>query len=873
MKKQYIIFDIEVTEVAQFVGFKYFGITEHISLLDRKNLIDFINHIRVNNYTLVGYNNYGYDNKILNYCMSHKNLKPQDIINFSNSIINKTAEVKTTEFNICVPATQDSSKVENLDVYNMMNQKKSLKLNAFLKYNYLFKDSLGTDKLENLKKYNSEDLELTERIFKEEFEEEYRLNIYLSNYLELGEIGHKNLIISKFLKEKATYNTNFDFKSCLDKTELDKDLKNLAVKLISNKKLTQLYTQDRILVKKGGLHFPTSDDFEKQGIQYYKKCFNYDFTSFYPNLYINHLDFFSSETKEYLKNILAERIQAKKSGDDKKNKALKLFINSVYGQLKSINQEYMFAVAIIGQVLFVQLMRDNNLTLSDVVELNTDGILLKNKIQDIKNISNIEIEEEVFTDVYHKNSNNKTYILNGTPVMKGQLLGGNEYTDKLVFKDLSTCLYDNNKIYNCFIVKRKNKDEFDQIKYYKFRNIEDIKNYSLGHNGILMAKSVFIKAIESGVLVEISEYNYQDITPIVTDLFKNYLQEHNGYKRYIDSEFQLKSKSKEVNNIYNKFKNKLYLLPSDKDICIQHQNKSVHNELAFYSKQMPKNLFIVPADEFIIIKVNRDELVNKQVKEILENKNAKYFIFKKPSISIKTRALKGLKYYTGLKVSAINNINEVELVGAELPEVFYKAGDEVLEAVDFISMNQEALKEKNRLNKKKAIATSSEEVLAKEVEEAKIRRSHYLDDKQLKINIAKITEFLGCLDPNTVELDCYGNMQYIKYPKELRAIKRDKQEKNYINSTIYYSLSTEKAQEYMQRFFEKLNGSGHCAYYSVFNFEPERGTYQNKIKSKKITNQTAKSTCILPMDFDEISQEKYLEIKEIFNKLGLETLD
>lgn len=70
-----------------------------------------------------------------------------------------------------------------------------------------------------------------------------------------------------------------------------------------------------------------------------------------------------------------------------------------------------------------------------------DKWLSSKSLGDVKNISNTEIEEDIFTNVHHKNSNNKTCILNTKPVTKGQLLGGNEYTSKLVFRDLSECLY------------------------------------------------------------------------------------------------------------------------------------------------------------------------------------------------------------------------------------------------------------------------------------------------------------------------------------------------------------------------------------------------------------------------------------------------
>lgn len=879
MKKQFIIFDIEVTPVAQFLGIKIGNKIKHVSLLDRASLVRLLNLISSQKYILVGFNNYKYDNKILNYCISQQNLTSQDIINFSNSIINKTAKVKGNEFNIYVPDLKYGSTIENLDVFSMMGQKASLKLSAFKTYQYLFTNALASETLDDLKRYNKEDLSLTERLFYDEFEQEYELNLYLSKYLGFGEIGHKNLIISKFLKEIAKYNDEFSFRSCLDNAKLDEDLKYLAEKLIGNNKLTELYTVNKILIKKGGIHFPIDYDFSKLGVQYYKECYNYDFSSYYPNLYINLLDFFSPETKAYLENILGERLQAKKDGDEQKNKALKLFINSVYGQLKNINKEYMYAVAIMGQVLFVQLMRDNNITLKDVVEVNTDGILLKNKLENIKNISNIEIEEEVFTDIYHKNSNNKTYKLNGKPVVKGTILGNNEHTEKLVFKDLKPCLY-GGAIYNCFIVKHKNQSELDPIKYYKFKNLDDIKNYSLGHGGILMAKKVFNEAVESGVLVEISEYNYEDITPSVTDLFNDYLKENEGYERYIDSDFELKSKSEDLNNLYDEYKDKLYLLPSDKDICILVEDKLVHNELTFYQNQEPKNLFVVPADEFIIVEVNHGELANKKIKELLTSNTAKYFIYKKPSISIKTRALKGLKYYKDLKIVSISSVDEVELIEAVLPQEFYNiVSDEQVPSIDYIGMTKEALKEKARVIRAKINAENKQLSF---IENAKAKNIPILIVEELEQQFNEIYNFLATIDPSKVLRDSYTGSPAFVSATELRSLQRDG--KN-IKSTAYYSLLNQKFIEDLEKnydskydrydlktYLEYINGKAYCSFYSVFTFEPMRDEKTNRIDFK-VKNENAKYTMALPMDFDNIGEEEYKEIKQRFTALGLETLD
>lgn len=545
-----IIYDIEVLEKVSFIGFKEVGKEAiQINLVDYKALETYM--IEHKEDLFVGYNNYGYDNKILNYCLSHKNLKQWNVYQFSTRVIGNKALKGKVEFDIFL----GKERIENIDIYHLSDDKAGLKLKAFMKYEYLFENELQARTLEELKRYNLEDLQITEKLYEEESKEEYEIGKYLAEYLKIDSKGHNNLTISKFLNEVAKYNESYRFENCLEKLSIDDDLKQIGIDLLKYE-VKELHTKEGIVIKKGGLHYPIDVDFKKKGLSWNDKCYNYDFASFYPNIYIEQLDFFAHDTKALLKFLLKERIQAKRNNETKKNLALKLFINSIYGQLGNIKKEYMYAVAILGQINLIQFLRDNELTLKDVIEINTDGILLKNKIPNLKNNIGIELEEEVFEDVYHQNSNTKFYTKNGKLVYKGQLIKSNSWIDKLVVGNLYKC-FEGGKIYNSFIVKYKKQDGLDEVKYYKFKDIADIRKYKFEKNCTLMKKAVLEQAIKEEVLIEIKQYNYEDITEIIRELFNQYYESNKGY--------ELKDNSNEDWLLYNQkqLKNATLLQPKE----------------------------------------------------------------------------------------------------------------------------------------------------------------------------------------------------------------------------------------------------------------------------------------------------------------------
>lgn len=114
-----------------------------------------------------------------------------------------------------------------------------------------------------------------------------------------------------------------------------------------------------------------------------------DFTSFYPNLILKHGIFEGALATTY-RDVLEERISAKKEGNSQKANALKLVLNSVFGQLKLTylkrdgtrdygklyNLRGFFKTTVEGQLTAAKLC-ENLAPFGEILLVNTDGLVVK----------------------------------------------------------------------------------------------------------------------------------------------------------------------------------------------------------------------------------------------------------------------------------------------------------------------------------------------------------------------------------------------------------------------------------------------------------------------------------------------------------------
>lgn len=144
------------------------------------------------------------------------------------------------------------------------------------------------------------------------------------------------------------------------------------------------------------------------------------------------------------------------------------------------------------------------------------------------------------------------------------------------------------------------------------------------------------------------------------------------------------------------------------------------------------------------------------------------------------------------------------------------------------------------------------------------------NDKQLDKQTYKQIEFLKVMYP-FLEDDNNWNEGAI----ELRPIKRDEYLKKYIRSFNTWHLQQNDVDA-LRKFLGLINGQGYCLYFSGFAFDRSKEVLRKDGKpyeKGKVNNENSLFTTILPMDFDNLSEDEFLEQKQRLINLGIETHD
>ena len=148
-----------------------------------------------------------------------------------------------------------------------------------------------------------------------------------------------------------------------------------------------------------------------------------DVEAYYPNLILNLGIFPKHLDKSFLaifKDIVDERLAAKKAGDKVVNESLKILINGTFGKLGSkwsivFSPDLMIKVTLTGQLSILMLIERLEAVGIDVVSANTDGFVsLMSKDQyelydnicfDWELVTNLDLEETVYKALYSSHVN------------------------------------------------------------------------------------------------------------------------------------------------------------------------------------------------------------------------------------------------------------------------------------------------------------------------------------------------------------------------------------------------------------------------------------------------------------------------------------
>jgi len=408
---------------------------------------------------LFGYNNFRFDDVVLNYLLTideknHKDL-PYNIWDLAQRTIKSMDGVKDNEV---TKLKYLQKPYESIDLMKAASMQKSLKLVGIsMKWKNIqdmpihYTSILTKEQTKELKEYNFNDvamtLELANRMqkdleFRWNLSQKYQINAYSKSESEIGSELFCKLYEEKLdydeleiYREKRTHRARVDLIDCIFphiqfKSKIFNDL-------LSEIKLMQLLKKDKGFEYKfpeveykgvkfqlgiGGLH--SIDSPGKFYSTDTEDIIDIDGTSYYPNTMLNnrvkpyHLD---ERFLEVLNQITQDRILAKKNKDKITADTLKLVINRVFGQLGFegdflYDEKAMIEVTINGQLQLLMLVEMLFEKGFEIISANTDGItckIQKNRkdifklvCKEWESICKIELEETYYKKYIRRDVNN-----------------------------------------------------------------------------------------------------------------------------------------------------------------------------------------------------------------------------------------------------------------------------------------------------------------------------------------------------------------------------------------------------------------------------------------------------------------------------------
>lgn len=442
MKKDLVFYDIEVYAYNAFVIFK--DIDKNVLKIFHNNfdgLRDF-----VKDKILVGYNNYFYDDLVLSKMM--KSWNNTQLKEFNDRIIKGENKDKTVDR--CI---------DSLDCFQQIDvAKPGLKKIEGNMGKMILESNVSFD----IDRPLTED-ELKEAMFYCEYDVDTTIDVY--KLRENSYFKTKEMLVEKLGNEKAkrwnttTISGNLLIGKTINKWSslrvpehmmemVDPEIKemwgqvNLFADDLKVKTITKKMFDNDIQFGFGGLHGAPNRPIKVKNVKLL------DVTSMYPNIILN-INALNEATEEYRK-ILERRIEIKHK-DKLESDALKLILNSVYGNLNNQysvlnNPKAAYSVCVYGQIALFELCKRLSSTCR-IININTDGVTfttnndkyLKVKEQWEKDF-NLKLEEDNFDLFIQKDVNN--YI--GVKGDKIKCKGGdvNKYNEDKFFSNNNARIID-----------------------------------------------------------------------------------------------------------------------------------------------------------------------------------------------------------------------------------------------------------------------------------------------------------------------------------------------------------------------------------------------------------------------------------------------
>lgn len=489
------IYDIEVSPNLLLIVFKNLNsgqIRRFKQTKNKSNFDKFKEFINQKDLVLVGFNNNRYDDKIIKYILANDcKFTTQEIYNLSQALIeNKVLpgfKAKWNEFN----SISFAKSFQSIDLYSFFRNKglKSLALGlGITKIQELPYDQhkeLTDEEIEQVEIYCENDVAITETLYKESLNKINARQTLNEKYAEVKrKFGYKkdftglsdSQLAADVLALDYCDKNNISLKELqtLHKPDYDtiavRDLIFEDIKFVtqSGKELLEMLKNTKIHLEPDYITdyknkdtfetlVPVSNDEVKEEVvfngknyqlglggihstvknQVYKgETVDVDVSSYYPNLIIKNKikpEFLNDTWNENYAALTIQRVEAKKCGDKQMADALKIVINSAYGNylypyFYAYDPKTAYKVTLNGQLYLLMLIESLELAGHEVISANTDGITyIRNPNSDDTNIlrkwqenTGLELEKTLYQKYIQKDVNNYSALKsNGEIKRKG----------------------------------------------------------------------------------------------------------------------------------------------------------------------------------------------------------------------------------------------------------------------------------------------------------------------------------------------------------------------------------------------------------------------------------------------------------------------
>lgn len=450
--KEIMFYDIEVFYENAFVVFK--DIAKNLLRVFHNNFVGLDEFIKGK--TLIGYNNYFYDDHILHAMLNLQT--PHQIKSLNDRIIGgERQRIKNYKFNSLDCFQQIDAGMPSLKKIEGNMGKMILESSV----SFDIERALTNEEFQEVLKYCMYDVDFTIEVYKQR-----EKNYFKPKELLIEMVSNDNA--SRW--NTTTLSANVLLSKPLPKwsdIRVPEELMELVPPEVAelwrtkNKGNVTIHEFDNtIIFGFGGLHGQNTKK------KRFENVHNLDVASLYPSIIVNY-NILGVATNKY-KEILEERIRIKHT-DPHRQAGLKLILNSVYGLLKSEysllnNPKASTTVCAIGQAILYDLTSRLAPT-CEIVQINTDGVAFIPFNDDYKRIwkeweteYNLTLEEDCFKTFYQRDVNNYIAVEeDGYMKLKGGDV--NRYHSDALFKN------NNARIVDIAIVDKlvKGKDVLDTL--------------------------------------------------------------------------------------------------------------------------------------------------------------------------------------------------------------------------------------------------------------------------------------------------------------------------------------------------------------------------------------------------------------------------